>query len=660
LIWAINKEGAVFMKVNSKILGWLFSCYLLLLPQTVFCDVRLPALISDGMMLQREADVKIWGWANEGEKVKVNFNGKTYHTSTGPDGKWGVVLSELKPGGPFSMKIEADNHITLRDIMIGDVWICSGQSNMELSMDRVKYRYPDVIANSDNPAIRQFIVPDAYDFKQPQGDLESGHWVSVNPESILNFTAVGFFFAKELYENYSVPIGLINTSLGGSPAQAWLSEEALREFPEYLKTAMKFRDDAYVQKIIEKDNAVSEEWYNRIQQIDAGLKKGETPWFDKAYNASEWATMDVPGYWADHELGPVNGVVWFKKEIDVPASMTGNPAKLWLGRIVDADTTYVNGEVVGTVSYKYPPRIYDIPSNLLKAGLNNITIRIISNSDRGGFFPDKPYKLSTKEQTIDLKGPWQYRLGAVMEPLPGKTFIQWKPLGLYNAMIAPLLNYKIKGVIWYQGESNTVRPYEYHKLFSALIADWRAKWNQGDFPFLYVQLANFMEAQDIPCESDWAELREAQLRTLSVPNTAMAVTIDIGEWNDIHPLNKEDVGKRLALAAKKLAYGDEEVVYSGPIYKSMKKDGNKVILSFTNTGSGLITKGGDELKHFAIAGTDREFVWAKAKIEGRKVIVWNDDIPTPVAVRYGWADNPEGANLYNKEGLPASPFRAGE
>jgi sialate O-acetylesterase len=244
--------------------------------------------------------------------------------------------------------------------------------------------------------------------------------------------------------------------------------------------------------------------------------------------------------------------------------------------------------------------------------------------------------------------------------LPGKTFIQWKPLGLYNAMIAPLLNYKIKGVIWYQGESNTVRPYEYHKLFSALIADWRAKWNQGDFPFLYVQLANFMEAQDIPCESDWAELREAQLRTLSVPNTAMAVTIDIGEWNDIHPLNKEDVGKRLALAAKKLAYGDEEVVYSGPIYKSMKKDGNKVILSFTNTGSGLITKGGDELKHFAIAGTDREFVWAKAKIEGRKVIVWNDDIPTPVAVRYGWADNPEGANLYNKEGLPASPFRAGE
>jgi sialate O-acetylesterase len=531
---------------------------------------------------------------------------------------------------------------------------------MELSMDRVKYRYPDVIANSDNPAIRQFVVPDAYNFKEPQEDLESGQWVSVNPERILDFTAVGYFFAKELFEDYSVPIGLINTSLGGSPAQAWLSEEALREFPEYLETAKKYKDDAYTEQIIENDNAISDEWHNRLDQIDEGLQKGQRPWFDNAYDASEWANMEVPGYWADHELGPVNGVVWFRKEIHVPALMTGKPAKLWLGTIVDADTTYVNGEVVGSVSYKYPPRIYDIPSNLLKAGLNMITIRVINNAGRGGFLPEKPYELSTKEETIDLKGSWQYKLGAVMEPLQDKTFIQWQPLGLYNAMIAPLLHYKIKGVIWYQGESNTAKPHEYHNLFSALITDWRAKWDQGDFPFLYVQLANFMEAEDNPCESEWAELREAQLQTLFTPNTAMAVTIDIGEWNDIHPINKEDVGKRLALAARKLAYGDEEVVYSGPLFKSMKIDGNKVILSFTNIGSGLMIKGGDELKHFAIAGTEKKFVWSKAIIEGDRVIVWSDDIIAPVAVRYGWADNPEGANLYNKEGLPASPFRTGK
>ena len=645
------------MKMNMKRLGWLFSCCLLLLSQTVFCEVRLPALISDGMVLQREANTKIWGWADEGEKVTIGFNGKTYHTSAGSDGKWEVVLSQMKTGGPFTMSIEANNRITLKDIMIGDVWVCSGQSNMELSMERVKYRYPDVIANSDNPAIRQFVVPDAYNFKQPQEDLKSGHWVSANPESILEFTAVGFFFAKDLFEKYSVPIGLINTSLGGSPAQAWLSEEALRDFPEYLETAIKYKNDDFIEQIIERDNAIHDEWYNRLQQTDEGLHEGKLPWFNNAYDSSEWATMDIPGYWADHdELGPLNGVVWFRKEIHVSDSMTSKPAKIWLGRIVDADTTYVNGEVVGSVSYKYPPRIYDIPSNLLKPGLNIITIRVINNAGRGGFFLDKPYELSTKEETINLKGPWQYKLGAVMEPLPDKTYIQWKPLGLYNAMIAPLLNYRIKGVIWYQGESNADKPHEYHELFSALIADWRMKWCQEAFPFLYVQLANFMESRNVPGESDWAELREAQLQTLFTPNTAMAVTIDIGEWNDIHPLNKEDVGKRLALAAQKLAYG-EDIVYSGPIYKSMKIDGNKIILSFTNTGSGLSTQGSDELKHFAIAGIDKKFIWAKAKIEGHKVIVWNDHITNPVAVRYGWADNPEGANLYNKEGLPASPFR---
>jgi sialate O-acetylesterase len=645
--------------MNIRTLGWLLCCHLLLFCQTAFCQVSLPALISDGMVLQRDSNVKIWGWAGQGEKVKIDFNGKTYSAKAGTHGKWDVVLFQSKAGGPYSMDIEADNHITLKDIMIGDVWVCSGQSNMELSMNRVKYRYQDIIANSDNPAIRQFVVPDAYNFKQPQEDFKSGHWVSANPETVLEFTAVGFFFAKELFEKYHVPIGLINTSLGGSPAQAWLSEEALKAFPEYLEEAKEFRNDAHIEQIIQKDKAVSDEWYNRLQQIDKGLQKGQKPWFDTTYDASQWATMNVPGYWADDELGPVNGVVWFRREFNVPASIAGKPAKLWVGRIVDADTTYVNGKIVGTVSYQYPPRIYDIPSNLLKAGRNIMVIRVINNSGRGGFVPDKPYKVSTKEQTLDLKGSWQYKLGAVMEPLPDKTFIQWKPLGLYNAMIAPLLNYEIKGVIWYQGESNTSKPPEYHNLFASLITDWRAKWNQGDFPFLYVQLANFMEAKNIPCESNWAEVREAQLKTLSLPNTGMVVTTDIGEWNDIHPLNKEDVGKRLALAAQRLAYGDEEVVHSGPIYKSMKIDGNKIILTFAHIGSGLTTKGGDELKHFAIAGTDKKFIWAKAKIEGDKVIVWNDGLNNPVAARYGWADNPEGANLYNKEGLPAPPFRTG-
>jgi len=648
------------MKLNVKILSSaVFGC-IFLISQAVFCQVKLPLLVSDGMLLQRDASVKIWGWADAGEKVSITFDGKTYNTAAGEDGKWSVILSELKSGGPYTMDINAGNHITLKNVLIGDVWVCSGQSNMELPMSRVKYRYPDVIANADNPNIRQFIVPHVYDFQEPKEDLKSGRWVEANPKSVLEFSAVGYFFAKELYEKYRIPIGLINASLGGSPAQAWLSEDALKAFPEYLETAKKFKDSNSVNRIMEKDKAVSDAWYGRIQQIDKGLEKGQKPWFDVNYDASGWATMNVPGYWADQGLGNVNGVVWFRKEIDVPASMTGKPARLWLGRIVDGDFTYVNGKLVGSVSYQYPPRIYDISSDMLKTGKNIIVVRVINNSGRGGFVQDKTYQLWTAEQTIDLKGQWQYKSGTTMEPLPGKTFIEWQPLGLFNGMIAPLLNYRIKGVIWYQGESNTGKPLEYQKLFSSLIADWRGKWNQGDFPFLYVQLANFMEVKSDPSESNWAQLREAQLKTIAVSNTAMVVTIDLGEWNDVHPLNKEDVGKRLALAAQKTAYGNDKVVYSGPIYQSMKTEGNKIIITFTNTGGGLTAKGDGELKYFAIAGADKKFVRAKAKIDGNNVVVWNDQVPNPAAVRYAWADNPEGANLYNKEGLPASPFGTDE
>jgi sialate O-acetylesterase len=648
------------MKFRVKILSLAICSFVLLISQAAFCRVKLPVLISDGMVMQRDANVKIWGWADANEKVSINFNGKMYEAAAGADGKWAVMLSDLKAGGPYSMDINASNHIALTNILVGDVWVCSGQSNMELPMNRVKSRYPDVIANADNPNIRQFIVPHVYDFKGPKENLKSGSWVSANPKSVLEFTAVGYFFAKELYEKYHVPIGLINASLGGSPAQAWLSEDALKAFPEYLQTANKFKDSNYISQITEKEKAVSDAWYGRIQQLDKGLEKGQAQWFDVNYDASQWPTMNVPGYWADGSLGNVNGVVWFRKEIDVPASMTDKPAKLWLGRIVDGDFTYVNGKQVGSVSYQYPPRIYDVPSGLLKEGKNIIVVRVINNSGRGGFVSDKPYQLSAGGQTIDLKGQWQYKLGATMEPLPGKTFIEWQPEGLYNGMAAPLLNYRIKGVIWYQGESNTAKPREYQKLLPALIADWRAKWNQGDLPFLYVQLPNFMEVKANPSESGWAELRDAQLKTLAVPNTGMAVTIDLGEWNDIHPLNKQDVGKRLALAAQRVAYGDEKVVYSGPIYQSMKIEGNKIILTFTNTGGGLTAKGGGELKYFAIAGADKKFVWAKAKIEYNKVVVWNDQLANPVAIRYAWADNPEGANLYNEEGLPASPFETGE
>ena len=627
---------------------------------SAFSQVRLPKLISDGMVLQRNSNVNIWGWATRNEEVKIQFLDSTYHTTADSNGEWNIVLSQLSAGGPYVMQIHASNVITISDIMVGDVWVCSGQSNMELPMKRVSPMYQSDIVASENPSIRCFTVPQKFNFCIPQKDLESGNWQSANPKNVQAFSAVAYFFAKELYETYKVPLGLVNASLGGSPAEAWISEESLKKFPTYFQEAQKFKDSSLMNRIENQDRARIQSWYTTLGQKDKGYQRQHKPWYDPSVNSSKWSVMKIPGYWTNTKLGAVNGVVWFRKEIQIPSSLAGQPANLILGRIVDADSVFINGVCVGTTSYQYPPRRYEIPGNVLKKGKNTLVVRVISNSGNGGFVLDKPYELTVGKTTIDLRGEWRFQLGTTMEPLASQTFIRWKPLGLYNAMIHPLLNYKIKGVIWYQGEANAYKPIEYRDLFPALIDDWRNHWKQGEFPFLFVQLPNFMEPQQQPSESNWALLREAQLKTVSLPHTGMAVAIDIGEWNDIHPSNKKDVGKRLALAAEKIAYGDEKGVFSGPVYQSMKIESNKIHITFTNIGSGLVAKGGGELKYFAIAGPDKLFVWAKAAIENNELVVWNDTLANPVAVRYAWADNPEGANLYNKEGLPASPFRTDE
>jgi len=630
---------------------------IIMLTVSVAAKIKLPKLISDGMVLQRETELTIWGWASPKEHVEIEFMGKTYATISDKKGNWDIKLPKLKAGGPYKMIIKGENTITIKDILIGDVWLCSGQSNMELTMQRAKPLYEDEVANASNPNIRQFEVPDVYNFNAPQKDLPSGKWVIVTPKTILKFSAVAYFFAKELYEIYKIPIGLINASLGGSPAEAWMSEEALKEFPHYLQEAYKYRDSTLIKKIQKEDRQRISSWYRELHKKDLGYKNSEKPWYSLDIDTTDWLPFNLPGYWADQGAGNLNGVLWFRKTFNISSDKAGKPARLLLGRIIDADSVFVNGIFVGAVSYQYPPRRYKVPDGVLKEGKNEIVIRVINNAGKGGFVPDKPYMLIVKGDTINLKGKWLYKVGAEMPPLKGKTFIQWKPMGLFNAMIAPLLKYKIKGVIWYQGESNISRAIEYRKLFPALIKDWRKHWRNNKLPFLFVQLPNYGQPSSEPTESWWALLREAQLMALKLPCTGMAVTIDIGEWNDIHPLNKKDVGKRLALWARKIAYGEKDIVYSGPIYKKMKKKGGKIILYFEHTGSGLVAKG-TELQGFSIAGQDKKFVGAKAEIIGKnKVVVWSEKVKNPVAVRYAWADNPEGANLYNKEGLPASPFR---
>lgn len=649
------------MKIMSKHQVLLVSISLSLFVNiSVFSNVRLPKLISDGMVLQREAYIKIWGWSSPEEKISLQFIDSTYSISADKNGNWNIILHNLKPGGPFSMEIRAENVITINDIMIGDVWVCSGQSNMELPMSRVSWQYPDEMTNANNENIRQFLVPQNYNFKTTEIDFPGGEWKKVNPQNINSFSAAAYFFAKELYEKYKIPIGLINNALGGSPAEAWMSEEALKEFPVHYQEAQKFKDDSLINRINLEDKTRTDAWYKLSWQKDEGYKDPANSWLNPSYNASDWAKIKVPGYWSGPDLKGINGVIWLRKEIQVPASMAGKEALLILGRLVDADSTFINGSFVGSVGYQYPPRRYKVSADILKEGKNIITVRLISNIGIAGFVPDKTYELVADGQTVDLKGEWQYRVGAKMEPLQGQTFIRWKPAGLFNAMVYPLLNYQIKGVLWYQGESNTRRWKEYQTLLPALINDWRQHWNDEDLPFLIVQLPNFMEPKSMPGESEWASLRQAQLNALKVPNTGLIVAIDLGEWNDIHPIGKQPVGQRMALAAQKVAYGDNDVVYSGPIYQSMEIKDNKAILTFTNIGTGLMAKEGGKLKYFAIAGADKQFVWAEAKIENNKIIVWNDKINTPVAVRYAWADNPEGANLYNKEGLPASPFRTDE
>ncbi len=645
--------GIVFRSKRCRMLIVVFAAVL-----PLFAQLKLPKLVSDGMILQRNAELVIWGWANSNETITIDFKGKSYQTVADSAGEWQLMLPEQKAGGPYEMRIKGEKEaITLHDILIGDVWFASGQSNMELPMRRVAPIYEDEIKTSECTFIRHFFVPQRYNFKQPEKDLPTGQWISADPETVLDFSAVAYFFAKEMYEKYKVPVGIINASLGGSPIQSWMSEEALKEFPQYYQEAQQFKNDELIREIEEKDSIRIAEWYAALWKNDKGFQK-DLPWFLPHIDTSDWLTMTIPGYWSDTYPDIQNGSVWFRKKVEIPGHLAGKQAKLILGRIIDADSVYLNGEFVGTTGYQYPPRRYEIPANLLQKGENEIVVRVISNAGKGGFVPDKLYALIIDNDTIDLTGEWKMKQGAEMPPLAEQTFVRWKPVGLYNAMVAPVTNYRIKGFLWYQGESNADKPYEYRFLLPKLIENWRDDRRQGDLPFLFVQLPNYGLPVSEPTESNWALLRESQLVTFKkVPVTGMAVTIDLGEWNDIHPLRKKEVGERLALWAQKIAYGEKNIVCSGPIYESIEVKGNAIWLKFKEIGSGLVAKDNLPLKEFAIAGPDRKFVWANAEIVGDMVRVWSDKVAKPVAVRYAWADNPANANLYNKEDLPASPFR---
>ncbi|HLO53219.1 MAG TPA: sialate O-acetylesterase [Saprospiraceae bacterium] len=634
----------------KQFIATFFSIFIII--NVNFGQVTLPKYISDGMVLQREQPIKIWGFARPDEKVLVRFLGKEYASVTNKDSLWSVMLPAQIAGGPHNISIKGSNQIMVKNVLFGDVWLCSGQSNMELPMERLKDYYPEVYRSARNPLIRQFAVPKKYDFNKEKEDFSGGSWIEVSPKTIKEFSGVAYFFASKIYESEKIPIGLINSALGGSPAQAWISEEGLKKFPEYLDIAYQYRDDKYVDSIKKYNDNRYLNWYFKLNESDEGLKN---QWQQTNMDRTSWKTAKMPAIWSSFDPNIKPGAIWMYKTFEVSKKQVGHAARLFLGCIVDADSVYINGQFVGTTSYQYPPRKYNIPASLLKEGKNEITIRVIDENGRGGFVKDKPYELVFKDKSkINLEGDWRYKVGCEVVKIEPHVFIQWKPLGLYNAMIHPLFHYQIKGMLWYQGESNVGKYNEYYSLMNELINNWRTGWNNQEVPFYFVQLANYMQAKENPAESNWAALRQQQLDMLKIPNTGMAVSIDIGEWNDIHPLNKKDVGERLALHALKNQYAKKDIIVSGPLVKKYKVNNNKVTLEFDYVQNGIQKV--DSLKYFELAGDDKIFANAVAIIKGKSIVLQSDKIATPKYVRYAWADNPEGVNFFNEEGLPASPF----
>ncbi len=630
-------------------------------------SLRLPTILGDHMVLQCNTPVPIWGWAIPGEEVTVRIDRESVRVHADQNGRWIAKLPPQPPGGPHELVIATKGEtVRFTDLLFGEVWVCSGQSNMEWPVAAAQNALQE-ITTANFPQIRFFIVEKNLSLT-PLSDCK-GRWEVCSPTTIGKFSAVGYFFGREIHQRLNVPVGLIGTYWGGTPAEAWTDAETLKGDPEFAPIVNRMPTPETLPKLQEQYERALAEWREKAILKDPGNRGEALGWAKPEFDDSDWETIHLPQVW---ERGSsalnIDGAVWFRKLVQVPQEWAGKELVLHLGPIDDYDTTYFNGEPVGATGPETPnswavPRRYRVPGRLVRAGANLVAVRVFDQMLKGGFtgLPNMMrLELADGSASISLAGEWKFKVefarpASQVPSQPSPPLNTWTPSALFNAMVAPLIPYAIRGVIWYQGESNVGRAYQYRKLFPALIASWRKAWGQGDFPFLFVQLANYLPRRSEPSESAWAELREAQLLTFkTVPNTGMAVAIDIGEADDIHPRNKQDVGKRLALAALAIAYG-QKIVWSGPIYRSMRIEGNRIRLFFDHVGSGLVAKG-DKLVGFAIAGKDRKFVWAKAEIEGDTVVVWSEQVPEPVAVRYGWADNPE-CNLYNREGLPASPFR---
>ncbi|MCX7984119.1 MAG: glycosyl hydrolase family 2 [Bacteroidetes bacterium] len=647
-------------------------------------NVVVAPVFQDNMVLQQHTNVAVWGKGTPGMKVDVCGSwGKSASTVVQSDGKWKVKLKTPRAGGPYELTVHGGTtKKVFKNVLIGEVWLCSGQSNMEMPLEG--WPPTDTIMNAtaeieraQYPSIRFLHVQRNY-APEPSDELR-GVWRECTPSTARTFSAVAYFFGRKLYQTLNVPIGLILAAWGGTAVEPWMSREALQQFPQYsslLETLPRVKDSLKVlnawleqHRIVNLGERPSEQRYENLQFDDSDCSK-------KDFNDKDWLVVNVPALWEQSTIGEFDGVVWYRTTITIPREWIGKELTLFLGPIDDMDETYVNGTLVGKImkgGYWRTERKYTVPQTIVTDSLLTLAVRVLDTQGGGGIWGDgrKPYiACESVGQTLSLEGQWkclpvaEYRAdvfyvfgtgsnGFRERPKLPVTISGYTATALFNGMISPLLPFTIRGVIWYQGESNVYDPAMYRRLFPGMIQNWRSVFESGEFPFYYVQIAPY----DYGERSRSYELRESQFLTLAnVKNTGMVVTLDIGDPKNIHPCNKLDVGNRLALWALAQTYKKQVGVYSGPLYKSMKKEGNAIVLSFDHTGSGLVVKEIDGEHHFLIAGPDSIFQRAYVEVRGKKLIVSHPNIQNPLAVRYAWS-NTASATLFNKEGLPASSFR---
>lgn len=629
---------------------------LILSSNAVNATVSLPSFFTDNMVLQQKSAVPFWGESSaKSISITTSWDKKTYKTNV-ENGKWKIVLKTPVYGGPYTISINDGTIKTLNNILIGEVWLCSGQSNMEMPLEgwgKIDH-FREEIANANYPQIR-LLQAEHIESTLPLNALKVQHdgWNVCSPATIADFSATAYFFARKIYKEKNIPIGLIHSSWGGTLIEAWTSSGALTTIHDFDAEIQAMKSEVDQEALLKKYNADMTIWEKKLADSDKGFQNAKAIWATANFDDSSWKTMPLPAFFENKGLSNFDGVVWFRKKVNITSTNTDFTLSYLAD---DDDKIWFNGNYIGETKGYNVERHYTIPSKFLKKGENIITIRVFDGAGNGGVYGDENFTLKSAKKTISLAGDWKYNIGADLKDLPAKPYLaqgQNRPSAIYNAMIAPITDYKIKGVIWYQGESNAERAYQYQKLFPLLINDWREQFKDKKLPFFFVQLANYKQKKEQPADSDWAELREAQFKALKLPNTGMTVTTDIGNGEDIHPKNKQDVGGRLASIALVKVY-NTKIDYSGPLYKSYNIKGNTVTVDFDFNKN--IKARDDTLKGFSIAGSDQKFYWAVAKVVNGKVEVYAQEVPNPVAVRYNWADNPDG-NLTNESGLPASSFR---